>query len=170
MNRTTENRAEYLSLDDLSLGQVFRSGSFHLDDSQIKSFAREYDPQPFHLDDQSAGESFFGGLVASGWHTAAITMRLLVTSMPILGGIVGAGGEITWPRPTKPGDTLHVESEVLEIKPSRSRPDRGLVTVRSVTLNQEGQPVQILVSRLVVPRRQAAQAPIREDNHGDQLS
>jgi acyl dehydratase len=117
------------------------------------AFARQYDPQPFHMDDESAKKSFFGGLVASGWHTAAITMRLLVLSTPILGGLIGTGGEITWPRPTRPGDTLHVETEVTENRPSRSHPDRGMVTVRSVTFNQEGQPVQILVSRLVVPKR-----------------
>jgi acyl dehydratase len=127
-----------------------------VDEVQIKAFAGQFDPQPFHLDNEAAQGSFFGGLVASGWHTAAITMRLLVDgAAPIAGGVIGAGGEIQWPRPTRPGDILRVESEVLEVKPSRSRPDRGIVTLRSETLNQEDQAVQVLTAKLVVPRRPA---------------
>lgn len=156
MDQTTEDRTASLTLDDLNVGQLFRSGTHTLDASQIKSFAREFDPQPFHLDDEAAATSLFGGLAASGWHTAALTMRMLVESLPILGGLIGAGGEISWPKPTRPGDTLHVETEIIEIRPSRSRPDRGMVTVRSVTRNQTGETVQILVSRLVVPRRKMA--------------
>jgi len=92
--------------------------------------------------------------VASGWHTAAITMRLLVEGgVPLAGGIVGAGGEITWPAPVRPGDVLRVESEVVELRPSRSRPDRGIATVRSETRNQSGDIVQVLVAKLIVPRR-----------------
>lgn len=98
--------------------------------------------------------TLFGGLVASGWHTAAITMRLLVESgLPIAGGIVGAGGEISWPSPVRPGAVLHVESEILELRPSRSRPDRGVATVRSETRDQFGEVVQVLVAKLVVPTR-----------------
>jgi acyl dehydratase len=94
--------------------------------------------------------------VASGWHTAAVTMRLLVEGgLPIAGGIVGANGEVGWPQPTRPGDVLTVVSEIVEVKPSRSRPDRGMVTVRSETRNQNGEPVQIMTARLVVPRRSA---------------
>src|SRR3954469_8099656 len=108
-----------LYLDDLYPGRRFQSGSHELDEAQIKAFAGQFDPQPFHLDDEAAQGSFFGGLVASGWHTAAITMRLLVDgAAPIAGGVIGAGGEIQWPRPTRPGDILRVESEVLEVKPS----------------------------------------------------
>jgi len=154
MESKTGEPSEGLTLEDLAVGQVFVSGSHTLDASQIKTFAREFDPQPFHTDEEAAKNTFFGGLAASGWHTAAITMRLLVSSISISGGLIGAGGDLSWPRATRPGDTLHVETEVLEIRPSRSRPDRGMVTVRTVTLNQEGQAVQILVSRLVVPRRQ----------------
>ena len=118
------------------------------------AFASQFDPQPFHLDDEAAKATLFGGLAASGWHTAAITMRLLVGGgMPIAGGVVGVGGEISWPKPTRPGDVLRVESEVIEIKPSRSRPDRGMVTVRSETRNQREDIVQILVAMLIVPRR-----------------
>jgi acyl dehydratase len=145
-------------LDDLHVGQRFTSGSTHaLDEHEIKAFAGRYDPQPFHLDDDAARGTLFGGLAASGWHTAAITMSLLVGGgLPIAGGIVGAGGEIAWPQPTRPGDVLHVESEVLEVTPSRSRPDRGIAVVRSETRNQRGETVQILTARLIVPRRSRA--------------
>ena len=141
-------------LDDLVVGQRFTSGSHMLDDEQIKSFARIYDPQPFHIDSEAARNSFFGGLAASGWHTAAITMKLNVEGgLPIMGGIIGSGGEINWARPTRPGDVLHVESEVLEIVPSRSRPDRGRVTVLCRTLNQKDEIVQTFKAKLVVPRK-----------------
>src|SRR4029453_8612756 len=145
---------ERFYLEDLHLGQRFTSGSHTVDEAQIKAFANQFDPQPFHLDEEAAEGSLFGGLGERGWHTAAITMRLQVESgLPIAGGIIGAGGEIDWPRPTRPGDVLHVESEVLEIRPSRSRPDRGIVTVRSETRNHRGEVVQILTVKLVAPRR-----------------
>ncbi|MEO7399171.1 MAG: MaoC family dehydratase [Polaromonas sp.] len=141
-------------LDDLQIGDRFTSAEHVLDEAQIKAFALQFDPQPFHLDHEAAKATLFGGLAASGWHTAALTMRLLVGGgMPLAGGIVGAGGEISWPKPTRPGDVLHVESEVLGITPSRSRPDRGMALVRSETRNQHGDVVQLLVSKLVVPRR-----------------
>jgi len=143
-----------LYLDDLKIGARFASGAHAIDEGQIVAFAEQFDPQPFHLDRRAAEDTLFGGLAASGWHTAAITMRLLVESgLPIAGGIIGAGGEITWPKPARPGDVLRVESEVLEIKPSRSRPDRGMATVRSDTRNQRGEVLQTFVARLVVPRR-----------------
>jgi len=143
--------------EDLAVGQTFGSGRLRVDEEQIKAFAAAFDPQPFHLDEAAARASLFGGLAASGWHTAALTMRLLVEGgAPIAGGIVGAGGEIAWPRPTRPGDELTVVSEVLDVTPSRSRPDRGMVTLRSTTLNQNGEAVQVLTARLVVPRRSAA--------------
>lgn len=143
-------------LDDLQLGQQFTSPSLALDEAQIKRFAGEFDPQPFHLDDEAARGTLFGGLAASGWHTAALTMKLLVSGGPaIAGGLVGAGAEISWPRPTRPGDVLTVVSVVQEITPSPSRPDRGIVKLRSETRNQAGQVVQLLVARLVVPRRPA---------------
>lgn len=145
---------EPLYLDDLSVGQRFTSGSLTVDEEEIFSFARRYDPQPFHLDEEAAKATLFGGLAASGWHTAALTMKLLVGGgAPIAGGIVGAGGQIEWPRPTRPGDTLTVHSEVLEIVPSRSRPERGMVTLRSETQNQKGEAVQVITMKLVVPRR-----------------
>jgi acyl dehydratase len=148
------DRHERLYLDDFHVGQRFASATHVIDAAQIKAFAREFDPQPFHLDEEAAKSTMFGGLVASGWHTAAITMRLQVESgLPIAGGIIGIGGEMNWPRPTRPGDVLHVVSEVTEVTPSRSRPDRGVVRVRSETRNQRDEVVQILDAKLFVPRR-----------------
>ena len=141
-------------LDDLSVGQRFLSGTKLVTEEEVIRFAREYDPQPFHTDPEAAKATFFQGLAASGWHTMAMTMRLMVEGgLPLAGGIVGAGGEISWPMPTRPGDTLTVESVVEEIRPSRSRPDRGMVTVRNETKNQRGEIVQVLVGKLVVPKR-----------------
>ena len=142
-----------LYFDDLHVGQRFTSDTHLIDEEQIKAFAKQFDPQPFHLDAEAAKSTLFEGLVASGWHTAAITMRLLVGSLPIAGGAIGAGGEIAWPKPTRPGAVLRVESEILELRSSRSRPDRGLATIRSETRNQLGENVQVLVAKLVVPRR-----------------
>jgi len=146
--------AGLLYLDDLQVGQRFSSRSHAMDEAQIKAFAAQFDPQPFHLDDDAAKATLFGGLAASGWHTAAVTMRLLVDGgVPITGGLIGAGGEIAWPKPTRPGDILRVESEVLEVVPSRSRPDRGKVIFRNETRNQHGDVVQVMTVGLVVPRR-----------------
>jgi len=143
-----------LYLDDLAVGQRFVSDAAAVGAADIKEFAAKFDPQPFHLDDEAASAGFFGGLAASGWHVAALTMRLLVQGgVPIAGGLIGAGGEIAWPRPTRPGDILTVESEIVAVTPSKSRPDRGIVTVRSETLNQNRQPVQVSTMKLVVPRR-----------------
>lgn len=143
-----------LHLEDLTVGQRWLTGSVTVDAEAIKAFAGNFDLQPFHLDEEAARDTFFGGLAASGWHTAALTMRLMTENgTPFAGGIVGAGGEISWPRPTRPGDTLTVETEILEITPSRSRPDRGIVTVRNRTFDQNGETLQILTAKLVVPRR-----------------
>jgi acyl dehydratase len=141
-------------LEDFAVGQTFGSGRLRVDAERIKSFAREFDPQPFHLDETRARDTLFQGLAASGWHTAALTMRLLVEGeLKPAGGVVGAGGEINWPRPLRPGDELRLESEVLEVRPSHSRPEQGLIKVRTTTLNQAGEPVQILIANLIVPRR-----------------
>lgn len=141
-------------LDDLRIGQRFTSGTHDVDEEQIKAFARQFDPQPFHLDNEAARETLFASLAASGWHTAALTMRLLVESgMPLAGGIIGAGCELDWPNPTRAGDILRVESEVLDVRSSQSRPDRGVVTVRSLTRNQRDEVVQRLTAKLIVPRR-----------------
>ena len=146
-----------LYLEDLSPGDRFTSGEHALDAAQIVEFAQRFDPQPFHLDEEAAKGTFFKGLAASGWHTASITMRLLVQSgLPLADGVIGSGGEIQWPRPTRPGDVLYVESEVLEVTPSRSRPERAMVVLRSETRNQHGEVLQRLTTRLVVSRRPAA--------------
>lgn len=143
-------------LDDLRVGQRFTSDSLRVEEAEIKAFAAQFDPQPFHLDESAARASLFGGLAASGWHTAALSMRLLVDGgLPIAGGVIGASGELAWPRPTRPGDMLTVETEVLDVAPSKSRPDRGFATLRSETRNQSGEPVQIFTMKLVVPRRPA---------------
>ena len=147
-------------LEDLTVGDQFTSGEHAMDEAQITRFAAQFDPQPFHLDDAAARDTLFGGLAASGWHTAAITMRLQVTSgLSIAGGIIGTGGELTWPRPTRASDVLHVVSEVsevMEVTPSRSKPDRGMVSLRSETRNQHGDVLQVATVRIVVPRRPGA--------------
>lgn len=143
-------------LEDFAVGQIYGSGRLTVDKDRIKAFAAEFDPQPFHLDDEAARGSIFGGLAASGWHTAALTMRLLVEGeLKPAGGIVGAGfDEFRWPLPVRPGDELHLESEILEVRPSKSRPDQGLIKVRTTTKNQKGEAVQVSVGTLIVPRRQ----------------
>ena len=142
-------------LEDLAPGQKYGSGRIRVDAERIKRFAAEFDPQPFHLDEEAARRSIFGGLAASGWHPAALTMRLLVESeFRPAGGIVGAGfDEFRWPLPVRPGDELRLEIEVLEVRPSKSRPTQGVVKVRVTTLNQNGEDVQVNVGNLVVPRR-----------------
>ena len=141
-------------LEDLSVGQRFTTGTLTVTEDEIKEFAGRYDPQPFHLDDAAARQTLFGGLAASGWHTAAMTMRLLVEGgAPLAWGIIGGGGEIAWPKPTRPGDVLRVEGEVMEIIPSKSKPDRGMVLMKSETKNQNGDTVQVTTMKLVVPRR-----------------
>lgn len=153
---TTTARRVYF--EDLQVGQRFGSGTVAVTAEAIKAFAREFDPQPFHVDEEAAKATFFGGLAASGWHTAALTMKLLVGGayQPV-GGLIGGGtDEMRWPRPVRPGDVLRVESEVLEIRPSQSRPDRGMVKTRITTLNQADEPVQIMVANMVVPRRPAS--------------
>ncbi len=146
--------AQWLYLEDMHVGQRFTSPSVTVTAPDIKAFAKQFDPQPFHLDEEKAKDSLFGGLAASGWHTAAMTMRMLVDGgMPFAKGVIGGGGEILWPRPTRPGDTLHVESEVLAITPSRSKPDRGMAKLRSETRNQNGEVVQSFTVNVVVWRR-----------------
>ena len=143
-----------LYLDDLAVGQQYATGTYAVTAEAIKAFAAEFDPQPFHLDETAARNSVFGRLAASGWHTGSISMRLLVTGeMRIAGGLIGLGGELSWPRATYAGDTLRVETEVLDIRVSVSKPDRGIVTVRNRTLNQNGDVVQVAVVKMLVPRR-----------------
>lgn len=142
-------------LDDLTVGQKFGSGRLTLELDAIRRFAGEFDPQPFHLDDEAAQATIFRGLAASGWHTAALTMRLLVESeFRPAGGIVGAGvDDLRWPRPVRPGDELCVETEVLEVRPSKSRPQQGIARLRVTTRNQDGEVLQTYVASLVMQRR-----------------
>lgn len=156
MRGDASGACEALCFEDLPVGRTFETGTVTVDAAEIKRFAASFDPQPFHLDEAAAKDTFFGGLVASGWHTAALTMRLLVTSgLPIAGGVIGAGGEVMWPRPVHPGDTLRAVIEVVAVKRSASHPERGMVTVRVETTNQRGEPVQIMTARLVVPARRS---------------
>jgi acyl dehydratase len=142
-------------LEDFAVGQTYGSGRITVDKDRIKAFAAEFDPQPFHLDEEAARGSIFGALAASGWHTAALTMRLLVEGeLKPAGGIVGVGfDELRWPLPVHPGDELHVESEVLEVRPSKSRPNQGLIKVKTTTRNQDGETVQVSIGNLIVLRR-----------------
>ncbi|MEZ2721126.1 MaoC family dehydratase [Paenalcaligenes hominis] len=140
-------------LEELTEGDRYKSGSHVLDAEQIISYAKQFDPQVFHTDPVLAQQSFFNGLAASGWHTAAITMKLLVESIPFAGGLVGAGCEVTWPQATRPSDQLHVESEIISITPSRTKKDRGIVLLESLTKNQHGDIVQRMLSKVVVRRK-----------------
>lgn len=146
-----------LYLDDLRPGMRFTTHTLTVSADEIRAFAGQYDPQPFHLDEAAASRSLFAGLAASGWHTAALTMRLMVTSgIPLAHGMIGAGVELDWPAPTRPGDELQVVMEVQQVLPSRSKPDRGIVVVRNETRNQHGQVVQVMTAKLVAFTRAAA--------------
>ena len=156
MNEAIE-RPTALYLEDLEVGQRFTSGTYRMEMDGMKAFATEFDPQPFHLDEAVAQTSMFGGLSASGWHTAAVAMRLLVTGgLPLANGIIGLGGELAWPKPTRPGDTLRMESEILEILPSRSKPNQAVVKVRSTALNQRGESVYVFTAKVLVFKRPSA--------------
>jgi acyl dehydratase len=141
--------------EDYAVGQTYGSGRILVDEERIKSFAVEFDPQPFHTDPAAASSTIFKGLAASGWHTAAITMRLMVDGdLKPAGGIIGAGfEEFRWPRPVRPGDELHVQCEILETRASKSRPEQGVIKLKTTTLNQNNEPVQIMVGTLIVLRR-----------------
>ena len=142
-----------LYLEDLFVGQRFESEPRTLDAAEIKAFAAQFDPQPFHLDEEAAKASLFGGLAASGWHTAALTMRMLVESVPLADGLVGAELQLAWPRPTRPGMTLRLTSEVMEIVPSRSKPHMAIVTMRNETRDQDGNLLQLFTVKMPVFKR-----------------
>ena len=142
-------------LEDLDVGDRFESAAFPVIEHDIVAFAQAFDPQPFHLDPEAAKQSVFGDLVASGWHTAAMTMKLFVTGgLQLAGGSVGLGvDELRWPRPVRPGDTLRLHTEIMEIRPSRSKPDRGIIRIRNTTTNQHGEVVQTFFASVLVRRR-----------------
>jgi acyl dehydratase len=157
MASDTHPVVEQMYLDDLFVGQRFTSGTYRMEEVDMVKFAAEFDPQPFHLDRRAAEASVFKGLAASGWYTASVAMRLLVTGgLPLAEGIIGLGGEIAWPKPTRPGDIVHLESEIAEITPSRSKPDRAIVTIRATMLNQDQEAVYLLTAKLLMSRRPAA--------------
>lgn len=140
--------------DDLTVGRRFESSSYTIDADAIRAFALQFDPQPFHTDPEAAKHSFFDGLAASGWHTASVTMRLLVDGgLPFADGLIGAGAQISWPNATRPGDVLTVFSEIVGLKPSASKPSRGWVTVQCETRTATGSVVQTLKARMLVARR-----------------
>ena len=151
-----QSQPERLYLDDLHVGQRFHSQPHHIDADQIKRFAAEFDPQPFHLSEEGAEGSLFGSLAASGWHTAALTMRMLVEAVPLADGLVGAELQISWPKPTRPGMTLQVFSEVVDIKPSRSKPNMAIVTMHNETRDQDGEALQVFTVKMPVFRRPEA--------------
>jgi len=147
-----------LYFEDLRVGQHFTTTVTHtVDEAQIKAFAAQFDPQPFHLDAEAGRATLFGGLVASGWHTAAITMRLILEGGPRLaGGTLGLGAELAWPKPVRPGDTLIVHGEIIDTTRSRTRPTRGRVRMRTETRNQLNELVQVCTSTIMIPCRSAA--------------
>jgi acyl dehydratase len=154
MDLQSESTATERYLEDFAIGQTYRSRDRRVTVEEIKRFATDFDPQPFHLDDERARSSIFQGLAASGWHTAALTMKLLVESdFKPAGGMIGVGFEGRWPKPVRPGDQLHVVAEVLEVRLSKSNPTRGVMTVRATTFNQSGEAVQLSTFSLIVPCR-----------------
>jgi acyl dehydratase len=140
-----------LCFEDFAVGQTFESGPLAVDADMIRDFAGQFDPQPFHLDEAAAKDSFFGTLVASGWHTASLTMRLLVQTLPIAGGVVGAGAQVAWPKALAAGETIRLTVEVIELRASKSKPHLGFVKIRATTSDRTG-PVQIMTADLVAPR------------------
>ncbi len=147
-------RKDLLYLEDLRPGTIFSGGPVTLSEEAIVAFAREFDPQPFHTDPEAAKATVFKGLAASGWHTACATMRMLADgAMPFVGGSVGFGVEVSWPRPVRPGDALSVEAEIVEITPSSSKPHQAIVTLRTTTTNQNGETVQVMTSKNLIFKR-----------------
>jgi acyl dehydratase len=146
-------------LEDLRVGDRFGSDTIEVTEESIIAFAREFDPQAFHLDKTAAEQSIFEGLSASGWHTAAMSMKLFVTGeLKLAGGSVGLGvDELRWPRPVRPGDILRLETEILDVRVSRSKPDRGIIRIRNITTNQRGEIVQTFMAFVMVRRRPAAE-------------
>lgn len=142
-----------LYLDDLNIGDTFISEKYKLSKEEIIQFAKAFDPQVFHINEELAKETFFNDLVASGWHTAAITMRLIVTSVPLAHGIIGLGGEIDWFQPIRPNDILYVKSKLIEIKPSKSKPNQAIVIVECDTLNERDEVCQKLIAKLLCFRK-----------------
>jgi acyl dehydratase len=142
--------------DDLKVGDRFKSELLEVTEKQIIDFARDFDPQVFHLKPARAEQTIFEGLIASGWHTAAITMRLFVQTLNFAEGAIGLGvDELRWPNAVRPGDTLRVETEIIDLRRSRSKSNYGIIRLRNVTTNQRGEIVQTMTANAMVPRRAA---------------
>lgn len=140
--------------DDLKIGDRFKSEPLEVTEKQVIEFAHKFDPQMFHLTHKSAERTIFKGLVASGWHTAAMTMRLIVQTLNFAEGAIGLGvDELRWPNPVRPGDTLKVETEIVDVRPSRSKPSYGIIRLRNITTNQRSEIVQTMTANAMVPRR-----------------
>lgn len=154
---------QQLYLEDIKVGDKWTSRTETISLEEIKEFAASYDPQPYHMDETRAKETFFGQLVASGWQTAGITMRLMVESIPMASGLIGASAQIKWPKPTYPNDTLHIEAEVIEIKKSKSKPDRGIVTVEIKTFNQDNEVVQLFICNMLTLSRSSGIPPLNNE-------
>jgi len=141
-------------LDDLKIGDRFRSESLNVTEKEVIEFARKFDPQMFHLNQKAAERTLFKGLIASGWHTAALTMRLFVQTLNFAEGAIGLGvDELRWPAAVRPGDVLTVETEILDLRPSRSKPGYGIIRLRNVTTNQHGEIVQTMLANAMVPKQ-----------------
>src|SRR6266480_1432886 len=147
--------------DDLKAGDRFQSETLEVPGKAIIEFAEKFDPQMFHLNPKSAERSIFKGLVASGWHTAAITMRLFVRTLNFAQGAIGLGvDELRWPNVVRPRDVLTVETEIVDVRPSRSRPGYGIIRLRNVTTNQRDEVVQTMLASAMLPRRTSEQQPL----------
>jgi len=154
MNVTLQLMTKERYFDDLKVGDQFKSEPLEVTERQVVEFAHKFDPQMFHLTRKRAERTVFKGLIASGWHTAAMTMRLFVQTLNFTEGAIGLGvDELRWPNPVRPGDSLRVETEILELRPSRSKPDYGIIRLRNVTTNQGGEIVQTMTASAMVPRR-----------------
>ena len=140
--------------DDLKVGDRFTSEPLEVTEKQVIEFAHKFDPQMFHLTRKSAERTIFKGLIASGWHTGAMTMRLFVQTLNFAAGAIGLGvDELRWPNPVRPGDVLQVETEIIDLRLSRSKPNCGILRLRNVTTNQRGEIVQTMFANAMVPRR-----------------
>jgi acyl dehydratase len=155
MNKRDRMKEHYF--DDLKIGDRFRSEPLNVTEKEVIEFAHKFDPQMFHLNHKAAERTLFKGLIASGWHTAALTMRLFVQTLNFAEGAIGLGvDELRWPNAVRPGDVLTVETEILDLRPSRSKPGYGIIRLRNVTTNQHGEIVQTMLASALVPRRSMA--------------
>jgi acyl dehydratase len=154
MNVAPQSMTKERYFDDLKVGDRFKSESLRVTERQVIEFAHKFDPQMFHLTRKRAERTIFKGLIASGWHTAAMTMRLFVQRLNFAEGAIGLGvDELRWPNPVRPGDVLQVETEIVDLRLSRSKPNCGILRLRNVTTNQRGEIVQTMFANAIVPRR-----------------